>query len=123
MRTNTMNPGMISSWFFEIGLGVKLNKITLEEITKYLSLENVKSLAEKVDQTADDCNWDDSHIKPGQRLRAALEIHEVSQAELAKKLKVSRQKVNDLISGRLTITIDWAKRIGDVLGVSYKNFL
>lgn len=40
-------------------------------------------------------------ITPGERLRSALEMSEVTQAELAKKIDVAPQKINDLITAEL----------------------
>jgi len=34
-----------------------------------------------------------------------------------------KQKINDLINGRITLTVAWAKKIGAALNVSYKNFV
>jgi hypothetical protein len=123
-KTKAIKAGLLSTLLFEIGLAVKLNKISTAEAMRYLPLNNIKDLADKIDKSAEtQWQWGDTVITPGERLRAALEMHEVSQVELAKKLNVTPQKINDLISGRLTLTVKWAQRISEVLKVNYKVFL
>lgn len=122
MSTKTMKSDPIAELLFEIGLALKLNKISIKETAEYLPLEKIKTLADKIDADSKE-NWDDSHITQGGLLRAALETHEISQSELAKLLDVSPQKISDLISGRVTFTVNWAKRIGKALNVSYKVFI
>jgi hypothetical protein len=122
MRTNVIKAGTLSTLFFEIGLALKLNKISAEEAIKFIPVEKIKNLAEKIDE-AEGSNWDDSEITPGGRLRAALELQEMSQSELARALKVKAQKINDLISGRINFTVNWAKKIGTVLDINYKVFI
>jgi DNA-binding XRE family transcriptional regulator len=122
MNTSKLSNGYLSLLFFELGLALRLNKLTTEDVSRSLSVEKIKKLVDTV-ESREYTNWNDPSIKPGEILKAALEIHEISQAELAKELKVSPQKINDLVKGRITFTTSWAKKIAGVLGVSYKIFV
>jgi DNA-binding XRE family transcriptional regulator len=122
MNTKLIKSGNMAELFFEIGLALKLKKIPLEEVTKHISVDKVKNLADKIDKSSES-NWDDSHITPGERLEAAIEVHETSQAELAKMIGVSPQKINDLIAGRINFSKNLAKKIATVLNISYKVFI
>jgi len=122
MNTSKLSSGYLSLLFFELGLALRLNKLTVEVVSSQLSVTKIKNLV-AVAESGQFSNWDDSHIKPGDRLKAAMEIHGISQSQLAKGLKVSPQKINDLIKGRVTITKNWAEKISKVFGVNYKVFL
>jgi DNA-binding XRE family transcriptional regulator len=121
MTTRAIKMETLPAMLYEIGEAIELNKISIKDVTKLIPLKNVKALADKIDDS--EKNWDDSHITKGGLLRASLEAHEISQAELAKILNVKPQKINDLISGRLNFTVAWAKKISAVLNVSYKVFI
>lgn len=124
MNTKTITIGSLSNLFFELGLALKLNKIPIDEAIKCMNVDKVKTLVEKAEQNNKTTwNWEGTYITPGERLKAVLELNEISQVELAKKLNVNRQKINDLISGRLNITIKLAKKIGIALDTNYKIFL
>jgi len=122
MNINRLSSGYLSSLLFELGLALRLNKVSTEEVSSKISVIKIKKLIEGV-ESKEFSNWDDSHIKPGEILRSAIEIHGISQSRLAKELKVPPQKINDLIKGRITLTKNWAKKIAGVLNVSYKVFL
>ncbi|MFH1223579.1 MAG: helix-turn-helix transcriptional regulator [Pseudomonadota bacterium] len=122
MNTSRPSNGYLSSLLFELGLALRLNKLTAEDVSSKIPVAKIRKLVDAA-ESRQFMNWDDSHIKPGDLLRSALEIHGISQAQLAKELKVPPQKINDLIKGRLTLTKNWAKRISTILGVSYKVFL
>ena len=121
MNTKSLSNAEMANILFEIGLALRLKKISTKEVEKFFPPSKLNKIASKIEHEID--TWDNSHIAPGDRLKAALEIHEISQAELARRLKVNYQKINDLIKGRITLTIAWAKKIGDVLGVNYKSFI
>ena len=122
MNTNRLSSGYLSLLFFELGLALRLNKLTAEAVSSKIPVAKIRKLVDDA-ESRQFVNWDDSHIKPGDRLKAAMEIHEISQAQLAKALKVPPQKINDLVKGRLTLTKNWAQKISAVFGVSYKIFL
>ena len=122
MNTSKLSSGYLSSLLFELGLALRLNKLTAEDVSSKIPVAKIRKLVEDA-ESREFVNWDDSHIKPGDLLRSALEIHGISQAQLAKTLKVSPQKINDLVNGRLTLTKNWAKKISGVLNVSYKVFV
>ena len=122
MNTSRLSNSYLSLLFFELGLALRLNKLTAEVVSSKIPVAKIRELVDDA-ESRQFVNWDDSHIKPGDRLKAAMEIHEISQAQLAKALKVPPQKINDLVKGRLTLTKNWAKKISAVFGVSYKIFL
>src|SRR5437773_2572136 len=62
-------------------------------------------------------------VTPQFMLKDSLRLYPMSQSALADKLAVSKSVVSDLINGRRTITIRWAKRLGKVLHLNYKAFL
>lgn len=108
--------------FFEIGLALKLNKIPLETVNQNIPSGNIDNVLSAIEDLEVD-NWDGSHITSGGNLKAALEMLDMTQAELARRLNIPPQKINDLVHDRLTMTIDWAKKIGKAVNLSYKNFL
>jgi hypothetical protein len=87
MNTKTVIAGSLSTLFFEFGLALKLNKIPINEAIKCMDVDKVKNLVEKAEQNNKSTwDWDGTYITPGERLKAILEVNEISQAELAKKL-------------------------------------
>ncbi len=113
----------LSSVFFEIGLALRLRKISSKEIERDIARSKLNEIIGRIENISFQETWDDSHISPGKRLKAALKIHELTQAELARKLAVPSQKINDLVQGRMNLTISWAKKIGRVLNINYKVLL
>ena len=58
----------------------------------------------------------------GGLVRAMRETDEITQAELARCLGVSRQFLNAVELGRSQVGLDFAKRVADVLGYSPEPF-
>ena len=58
----------------------------------------------------------------GGLVRAMRETDEITQAELARRLGVSRQFLNAVELGRSQTGLDFAKRIADALGYSPEPF-
>lgn len=58
----------------------------------------------------------------GDLVRAMRETDELTQAELARGLGVSRQFLNAVELGRSQVGIDFAKRVADALGYSPEPF-
>ena len=114
MNTSRLSNNYLSLLFFELGLALRLNKLTAEAVSSKIPVAKIRKLVDDA-ESRQFVNWDDSHIKPGDLLRSALEIHGISQAQLAKALKVPPQKINDLVKGRLTLTKNWAKKIAEIL--------
>jgi predicted XRE-type DNA-binding protein len=113
----------MASLFFALGLALKLHKISGDEIKKHIALAKLNTLIQNIENERELFTWDDSPITPGERLNAALEQHELSQKDLAELLQVSNQKINDLVRGRINLTVSWAKKIGGALNVDYRVFL
>jgi transcriptional regulator with XRE-family HTH domain len=58
----------------------------------------------------------------GDLVRAMRETDEIAQAELARRLGVSRQFLNAVELGRSQVGLDFAKRVADALGYSPEPF-
>jgi transcriptional regulator with XRE-family HTH domain len=78
---------------------------------KTASRQAREALAETIDETTF-----------GKLVRAMRETDEISQAELARKLGVSRQFLNAVELGRSQVGLDFAKRVADALGYSPEPF-
>jgi len=113
----------VSSLLFEAGLAIKLKKVPCSKVAEVINIKALGKIIKEAEKETEYEKWDGSHISPGEKLKALLEAHEITQAELARTVGVLPQKVNDLIHNRLTITKDWAKKIGAVLKLDYKTFL
>lgn len=63
-------------------------------------------------------------IGPGQRLREFRERENLSMAKLAEmgKPKTSASHINKLEKGQIEFTMEWARRLGDSLGVHPLDF-
>jgi len=61
-------------------------------------------------------NWE-KDITPLDRISALMEIQSITQSDLAKRLKVSRQFISDILNGKKTLSSATAKRIASALGV------
>jgi len=53
---------------------------------------------------------------PGEVLADILETNAITQTELARRLKVSRRMVSQIIHGRRPMSVDLAVRLGTVFG-------
>lgn len=58
----------------------------------------------------------------GGLVRAMRETDEIAQAELARRLGVSRQFLNAVELGKSQVGLDFAKRVADALGYSPEPF-
>lgn len=58
----------------------------------------------------------------GELVRSMRLTDEVSQAELARRLRVSRQFLNAVELGKSNVGLDFAKRVADALGYSPEPF-
>lgn len=58
----------------------------------------------------------------GGLVRAMRETDEITQAELARRLGVSRQFLNAVELGRSQVGLEFAKRVADALGYSPEPF-
>ncbi len=58
----------------------------------------------------------------GELVRSIRSCDEVTQAELARRLKVSRQFLNAVEFGKSQVSLDFAKRVADALGYSPEAF-
>jgi plasmid maintenance system antidote protein VapI len=51
------------------------------------------------------------------QVRAALERTRISQAEAARQLGLSTKHMSQMLTGRATLTLDWAERIVALCGM------
>jgi len=62
-------------------------------------------------------------MSPAKVLRGLRGKEELTQAEFAGRIGISQHHISEMETGKRSITIDMAKRIGKVFNVSYKVFL
>ena len=60
---------------------------------------------------------------PGFRLRGLRTREGITQKELASTLGIRQHHVSEMESGKRTISVDMAKKIGEIYNISYKVFL
>lgn len=60
---------------------------------------------------------------PGNRLRGLRTREDLTQKELAAALGVRQHHISEMEKGTRSISVDMAKRIGEIYKVSYKVFL
>lgn len=60
---------------------------------------------------------------PAMLLRGLRGKQDLIQKEFAERLSISQHHVSEMETGKRTITLEMAKRIGETFGVSYKIFL
>jgi transcriptional regulator with XRE-family HTH domain len=63
-----------------------------------------------------------AHTSFGELVRSIRTCDEISQAELARRLGVSRQFLNAIELGKSQVGLDFAKRVADALGYSPEPF-
>lgn len=51
------------------------------------------------------------------QVRAALAASGISQAEACRQLGLSTKHLNQMLTGKATLTLDWAERIVDLCGM------
>ena len=105
---------------------IRETRQALKDLEKVLSKKNtleLKRILTLVRGLQDEEGISTDDVTPQFMLKDSLRLYPMTQNELAKKLGVSKSVVSDLMNGRRTITVKWAKRLGKVLHLSYKAFL
>jgi len=94
-----------------ISLGLKIQKheIPLDYVLNEI---NVSAL-EEINNSTD---WEKDVTTVG-KISALMEIQAITQSDLARELKVSRQYVSDLLSGKKPLNSKTISRIAQLLGV------
>jgi DNA-binding XRE family transcriptional regulator len=62
-------------------------------------------------------------MSPAKLLRGLRGKMELTQAEFAKRLGISQHHISEMETGKRSITLEMAKRIGETFDVAYKIFL
>jgi DNA-binding XRE family transcriptional regulator len=62
-------------------------------------------------------------MSPARVLRGLRGKEELTQGEFAKRVAISQHHVSEMETGKRSITIEMAKRIGEAFNMSYKVFL
>ena len=62
-------------------------------------------------------------IHPGEHLAEFLEELQISQYRLAKVIRTSPRRINEIVHGRRSITADTALRLGQALGMTPEFWL
>lgn len=63
------------------------------------------------------------HPSFGETIRSLRECDEVTQAELARQIGVSRQFLSDVERDRKVVGVEFAKKLSDALGYPIETFL
>jgi len=94
-----------------ISLGLKIQRceIPLEYVLKKINL----SALEEINNSTD---WEKDVTTVG-KISALMEIQSITQSDIARALKVSRQYISDILSGKKTLNNKTISRIAEVLGV------
>lgn len=92
-----------------LGLKVQKREVPVEYVLKKIDL----SALEEVNNCTD---WEED-ITVLDRISALMEIQSISQSDLAKKLKVSRQFISDILNNKKKLTTVMTKKIASALGV------
>jgi len=94
-----------------ISLGLKIQK---HEVSLDYVLNNINiSALEEINNSTD---WEKDVTTVG-KISALMEIQSVTQSDLARELKVSRQYVSDLLSGKKQLNNKTVSKIAEILGV------
>ena len=62
-------------------------------------------------------------MSPAKVLRGLRGKAELTQSEFAKRIGISQHHVSEMETGKRSITLEMAKRIGEAFSISYKVFL
>jgi len=94
-----------------ISLGLKVQK---HEVSLDYVLNNINvSALEEINSSTD---WEKGVTTVG-KISALMEIQSITQSDLARGLKVSRQYVSDLLSGKKQLNNATISKIATILGV------
>ncbi|HLG18236.1 MAG TPA: helix-turn-helix domain-containing protein [Bdellovibrionota bacterium] len=96
---------------------------TLEKELPNKEPSEVKRILTVVKGLQEDATIPTTDVTPQFMLKDSLRLYPMSQTELAEKLGISKTVVSDLVNGRRSITVKWAKRLGKVLRLNYKALL
>jgi DNA-binding XRE family transcriptional regulator len=122
MKTQTTD-GLV-----EINLSVKVpaaNAALLEEALKgvlalaYQSVRRVNEYGDEVFTVEE--SFPDGN--PGMLIRGLRSKNEMTQEELADRLRIAQTRVSELERGKRSISVAMAKRLAEVFSVTYKIFL
>ena len=116
MTTREMGPLQFGQHLIELGLAVQRREIGLKEAT---SVAKPKRLMKLIHSRKD---WE-MDIEPRDRLLSLLEIQEISRAQLAKTMGVTRQYMSDVVSGRKPISLKTARKLAKALKVHPRAIL
>ena len=94
-------------------------KNALENILALTDLRAVNDQGEEL-YTIEEV-FPDAH--PGTALRGLRVREGITQKQLAERVQITQTRVSEMENGVRPISIDMAKKIGNVFGVSYKVFL
>jgi DNA-binding XRE family transcriptional regulator len=62
-------------------------------------------------------------MSPAKVLRGLRGKENVTQAEFARRIGIAQHHISEMETGKRSITLEMAKRIGETFNVSYKMFL
>jgi len=92
-----------------LGLKVQKHEISLDYVLNNINL----SALEEINSSTD---WEKGVTTVG-KISALMEIQSITQSDMARELKVSRQYVSDLLSGKKQLNETTTFKIAAILGV------
>jgi DNA-binding XRE family transcriptional regulator len=116
--------GPITSDFANICLRVPTVKVDRVKaaVEKFLDLVGVQYTI--ADEDEELVSWEEvfPDLHPGNALKGARLIEELTQAQLAEKIGVKRHHISEMETGKRSIDKDMAKRLAKTLNTGYKVF-
>ena len=109
MNTRNMTALLFGQRVIELGLKIQKREIPLSFVLRNIDKDFVVSAVN------DDEDWA-SDITPSDRIKALMELQELSKSDLAKALSVSRQYISAVLNGKKPLSLDLARKIAKVLG-------
>lgn len=117
--------GPITSDFANICLRVPATKVVRVKaaVEKLLDLVGVQYSI--IDEDEELVSWEEafSDLHPGNALKGARLMEELTQAQLAEKIGTTRHHISEMETGKYPIDKDMAKRLAKTLNTGYKVFL
>ena len=117
--------GPITNDFANICLRVPIAKVDRVKaaVEKFLDLVGVQYTI--ADEDEELVSWDEAFpdFHPGNALKGARLMEDLTQAQLAEKIGVKRHHISEMETGKRSMDKDMAKRLAKTLNTGYKVFL
>ncbi|MFH1223058.1 MAG: helix-turn-helix transcriptional regulator [Pseudomonadota bacterium] len=115
IKSTSITPMKLGQDFITVGLKIQKRELPLNYVMKKIDVSALEEMNNSTDWEKD--------ITPLDRISALMEIQSISQSDLSKKMKVSRQFISGIFNGRKKLTTSVAKKIASILGVKVSAIL